>query len=169
MKENIKLIAVSLVLAVAVVGGFVWLSGKNSRPQTSAIDSGDAGGILTAKETFYDFGSVKINGGFVNHEYALENSSDKIVKIGEVSTSCMCTAAQIIIGDKTYGPFGMPGHSGARQANVIINPGEKLILKAVFDPAAHGPSGIGVIERQIFVNAGAEQPLILGFKANVTP
>ncbi len=167
MKKQIKLISISLILIALLVGALIWLG--NREESQSAMVSGFFDGTLTAKENFYDFGSVKINGGFVNHEYVLENASDKIVKIGEVSTSCMCTTAQVIIGDKTYGPFGMPGHLSARKVNAAVNPDEKVVVKVTFDPAAHGPTGIGMIERQISVNTGAELPLVLGFKANVTP
>lgn len=168
--NNIKTIVLSLILFIAVIGALVWFGGKNREPQTAAIDNETTGGILTAKEVFYDFGSVKINGGFVNHEYALLNASDKIVKIDEVSTSCMCTTAELKIGDKAYGPFGMPGHGGGfTKAGVIINPGEKIIVKAIFDPAAHGPAGIGLIEREIYLNTGSKEPVVLKFKANITP
>ncbi len=165
MKKQIKLISISLILMVLVIGGLVWIG--NKKEFQPATVGGFFGGTLTVKENFYDFGSVKINGGFANHEYVLENASDKIVKIGEVSTSCMCTTTQVMIGNKTYGPFGMPGHLGASKVNAVVNPGEKMVVKATFDPAAHGPTGIGMIERQIFVNIGAEQSLVLEFKANV--
>lgn len=165
--NNIKTIIISLILFIAVIGALVWF--KGDKPQTAIIGSETAGGVLTAKEVFYDFDSVKINGGLVNHEFVLENLSDQKIKIGEVSTSCMCTVAELKIGDKTYGPFGMPGHGGASKASAIVNPGEKVTVKAIFDPAAHGPSGIGKIERGIYINTGGEQSLVLGFKANVTP
>lgn len=167
--ENIKTITISLILLVLVIGGLVWFSGKNGRPQTAAIDSGSLGGILTAKETDYDFGNVGIKNGLVNHEYILENASDKTVKIGEVATSCMCTTAQLIVNGKTYGPFGMPGHLGVSKAGAIVNPGEKIIVKATFDPAAHGPTGIGEVFREIYIDAGADKPLTLSFRVNVTP
>lgn len=166
--NSIKTIIMSLILFIAVIGALVWF--KSDKPQTAAIDNTIVGGTLTAKETNYDFGNVGIKNGLVNHEYILENISGKIVKIGEVSTSCMCTSAQIKIGDNIYGPFGMPGHGGGfTKAGIIVNPGEKIIVKATFDPAAHGPAGIGEIEREIFINTGSEQPLILEFKVNVTP
>lgn len=168
MKEQIKTIIISLVLLAAVVGALIWFGNGGNKPEPAAI-GGLFGGVLTAKETAFDFGSVPINGGLVDHEFMLENLSDKAVKIGEVSTSCMCTSAKVIIGNKIYGPFGMPGHLGASKADAIVNPDEKIIVKVTFDPAAHGPTGVGMIERQIFLNIGTAEPLVLNFKANVTP
>ena len=165
--ENLKLIVISLVLMAAVIGGLVWFKGG----EKPVANIGNVfAGELTATENFYDFGSAKIDGGLISHEYAVENKTDKSVKINGVSTSCMCTSAEVKIGDKTYGPFGMPGHGGSSAyANIAVNPGEKIIVKATFDPAAHGPAGIGMVERQIFIDTGAAKPLILNFKVIVTP
>ncbi|MBI2446486.1 MAG: DUF1573 domain-containing protein [Parcubacteria group bacterium] len=168
--NSIKTITLSLVLFAAVIGALIWFNGKNNRPQTAAINNEVASGILTATETDYDFGNVGIKNGLVTHKYILENTSGKTVKIGEVSTSCMCTSAKIEIGSKTYGPFGMPGHGGGlTKAGVFVNSGEKVIIEATFDPAAHGPAGIGEVQREIYIDTGADKPIVLGFKVNVTP
>ena len=166
--NNIKTISLSLILFAAVIGVLVWFNDGKKRLEPAAV-GGLSGGALIAKETYYDFGNVGIKNGLVNHEYILENASGKTVKIGKVSTSCMCTSAQLKIGDKTYGLFGMPGHGGASKANAIVKPGEKVFVKAIFDPAAHGPAGIGEVSREIYIDTGAAEPIILGFKVNVTP
>ena len=168
MKEQINTIIISLVMLTAVVGALIWFGNSGNKPEPAAV-GGLFGGVLTAEETAFDFGSVPINGGLVNHEFTLENLSDTMVKIGEVSTSCMCTTALVTVGNKTYGPFGMPGHLSASKANAIVNSGEKVIVKAIFDPAAHGPAGIGEVQRQIFLNTGVAEPIVLNFKAIVTP
>lgn len=167
MNQQIKTIIISLVLFTAVIGALVWF--KSDKPRSAAIDNIISGGTLTAKETYYDFGNIGIKNGLVSHEYVLENVSDKPVKIGEVSTSCMCTSAELKIGGKTYGPFGMPGHGGVSKAGVIVNPGEKVIVKAIYNPAAHGPAGIGEVSREIYIDTGADKPLTLSFRVNVTP
>ena len=168
--NNIKTIALSLILFTAVIGAMIWFNGKNNEPQTATINNGGAGGILTADAINYDFGNIGIKKGFVNHEYVLENKSDKIIKISEVSTSCMCTSAKLEVSGKTYGPFGMPGHGGGfTKAGIIVNPGEKAVVNATFDPAAHGPAGIGEVQREIYINTGADEQMVLGFKVNVTP
>ena len=64
----------------------------------------------------------------------------------------------------------MPGNGGGfTKAGVIVNPGENVIVKATFDPAAHGPAGIGEVSREIYIDTGADEPVVLGFKVNVTP
>lgn len=169
MTEQIKQVGILLGFIILVVAGLVWLTGgpKTGTP-VAAID-GKFGGTLIAKETKYDFGTVSMAKGLVSKEFTLENQSNNSVQIGEVSTSCMCTSAELRVGDKTAGPFGMPGHGSVPRANLVVAPGEKLIARAIFDPAAHGPAGVGPIERQVIISTGAAGPVILEFKAVVEP
>ena len=167
MHQQINQISILLGFIVLVIAGLVWFGGSGTK--TPAIIDGAYAGTLIAKESKYDFGTVSMAKGLVSKEFTLENQSKDSVKIGEVSTSCMCTEAELKVGDKTAGPFGMPGHGGAPKANLIVKPGEKLVVKTIFDPAAHGPAGVGKIIREIYLEEGAGQPLILRFSANVTP
>ena len=169
MNKQLKQVIITLGSILLAVIGLVWLGGGFKSEAPTASINENYGGALTIEESNYDFGTVSMANGKVSKDFVLENQSQDNVKIGEVYTSCMCTEAEVKVGDKIYGPFGMPGHLSAGKANAVISPGEKVIVKAIFDPAAHGPSGVGPIERQISVDAGAKEPIILGFKAVVTP
>ena len=82
----------------------------------------------------------------------------------------MCTTAYLIGPQGEKGPFGMPGHGGAvRPANEIIKAGEGRDVKVVFDPNAHGPAGVGAIDRSIYLTDDAGDTLELGIKVVVTP
>lgn len=169
MKEQIKQILILLGVVGLVIGGLVWFSG-NSQTSTATNNKGQFTGALTVGETQFDFGLVSMAKGKVNKEFTFENKSAGDVSIGEVSTSCMCTEAILQAGDKTAGPFGMPGHGLAGRANLVVKPGEKLIAKIIFDPAAHGPAGVGAIARQVAIYTSASNdPIVLDFKAVVTP
>ncbi len=169
MKEQIKNIVVLSGIIIVVIIGLAWFT--NSKTGTPTITTnGENGGTLTFQESTYDFGTVSMAKGKVSKEFLLENKSDKNVQIGEVFTSCMCTSAELRMGDKFAGPFGMQGHGYTGKANLIVEPGKTLTVKVIFDPAAHGPSGVGPIERQIVISTGANQePVSLQFKAVVTP
>ncbi|KKT83316.1 MAG: hypothetical protein UW81_C0021G0020, partial [Candidatus Giovannonibacteria bacterium GW2011_GWC2_44_9] len=41
--------------------------------------------------------------------------------------------------------------------------------EVVFDPAAHGPAGVGRIERAVYLENSASEALQLKFSATVTP
>ena len=171
MKEQIKQMSILLGFIILVISGLAWFGRGNSKNDTpTASINNKLSGVLTLKESKYDFRVVSMASGKVNKEFILENQSNKDVQIGEVYTSCMCTVAELLVGNKFAGPFGMRGHGLASKANLFVKPGEKLIVKAVFDPAAHGPAGIGPIEMEIALfTSAAKDPIILGFKAVVKP
>ena len=81
----------------------------------------------------------------------------------------MCTTASLIIGDKQFGPVGMPGHGAIPTINQTINANEEATVEVVFDPAAHGPAGVGRIERIVTLENNAGRPVVLQFAALVTP
>jgi hypothetical protein len=170
MKEQIKQISILLGLVAIVVAGLIWFSNNSKTEAPTAAINGKSSGDLTLKESEYDFGTVSMARGKVSKEFTLENKSREDVNIGEVFTSCMCTKAELKVGSRTAGPFGMQGHGLARSANLVVKPGEEMIVKAIFDPAAHGPAGVGPIERQIAIYTSAgNNPIVLDFKAVVTP
>lgn len=169
MKEQIKQISILLGLVAIVVVGLVWFSNNSKTETPTAAISGKSSGVLTFEKSQYDFGTVSMAKGKVSKEFTLENKSQEDVKIGEVFTSCMCTEAELKVGGRTAGPFGMQGHT-ASSANLIVKPGEEMIVKAIFDPAAHGPAGVGPTERQVAIYTSAgNNPIVLDFKAVVTP
>ena len=81
----------------------------------------------------------------------------------------MCTLAEVKIGEKTYGPFGMQGHGGATATNIELSPGQEVELNAIYDPNAHGPAGVGAIDRDLDLQDEKGAQLRIEIKANVTP
>jgi len=164
MKQN-TLIFIGIVAFVIV--GFFILNGGSSDTVTKVISAG----ILEAAESQFDFGTISMEKGNVSYEFEIKNNGSESIVVQKVYTSCMCTTAKITDArGKTYGPYGMPGHAGLSGIEVEINPGEKAIVEAIFDPAAHGPSGVGLANRTIFLETNSTQtPKIeLNFTAMVT-
>ena len=132
------------------------------------LKNGDV--VLTAPETFYDFGTIQMKNGKVSRMFNVTNNSSADILLERVTTSCMCTVAYIVNRETKKGPFGMPGHGGpVPKSNYTIKAGEMIQIEAVFDPNAHGPAGVGLIERVIQLQYGNEKMLELNFKAVVTP
>lgn len=164
MNKNI----VFLILgAVLLIGLIVFLA----RPQEkNAQDTGILSrGMLSSMEQSFDFGTISMKAGKVNHMFKVTNTGEESVTIGQMYTSCMCTSATLMMGGKKFGPYGMPGHGFVPKVNKNIEPGEEALLEAVFDPAAHGPAGIGKIQRSIILENNAGDPLEFQISANVTP
>lgn len=177
-KKNIILV----LLAVVVLGGLM-LWGKNnqaSAPSSQAIraETGNSqvfsgqdssSGVLSVSEKLYDFGKIPISGGKVSRVFRINNITGGDIKLESVTTSCMCTEAFIINGSSRKGPFGMPGHSMVPKVNDVIKAGETRDVEVVYDPAAHGPAGVGYVDRFVYLVDSKGNTLELEIKAVVTP
>lgn len=161
--------------AVLFLGGLVIAAmpgpgdGKSGAVESRANGSSASAGTLTALSTKFDFRSISMAAGKVTHSYWIRNTGTDPVLIRKMYTSCMCTTAALVKGGKKSDAFGMPGHGPIPTINVPINAGEEAMIEVVFDPAAHGPAGIGPIERVVTIENSAGRPLELAFAANVTP
>jgi hypothetical protein len=62
----------------------------------------------------------------------------------------------------------MPGHGFIPSIGEILDAGASVDVEVVFDPAAHGPAGVGRIERVVTLENSAGAPLEFRFSANVT-
>lgn len=124
---------------------------------------------LTAAETSFDFGTISMAKGKVTKAFSVKNTTSEPITVSKIYTSCMCTKASLLQGSNRKGPFGMPGHGSVPIISETIAPGAEAVVEAVFDPAAHGPAGVGPIARTVFVETTDGGKLSLDFKANVIP
>lgn len=167
MKEYKNVLFIILFI-FAVLGILFWISSAYS-DSGEALNPNTVVGSLAAEEKFFDFGEISMAKGKVKHNFKVKNLSAIPVNIKKIYTSCMCTQAAFILKDKRFGPFGMPGHSMAPKVNQILNPSEEAVIEAEFDPNAHGPAGVGVIQRAIYIETESGDKIELGFKAAVAP
>ena len=64
----------------------------------------------------------------------------------------------------------MEGHgSPVPTINEELPAGQEAQIEVVFDPAAHGPAGVGPISRNVFVETTDGKKLVFEIKAQVTP
>jgi len=173
-----KINIIGVVIAILLLGGIIWASRSadknaalnNTSNKSAAADSlTNLSGSLSAEEAAFDFGAVSMAAGNVRHSFKIKNNSGQPVTIAKIYTSCMCTTAELIKGDKKFGPFEMPGHGYIPKINEIVAPGEEAEIEVVFDPTAHGPAGVGRIQRAVTVENSSGQPFNLQISALVTP
>lgn len=159
-----------IVISITVLAAGLLFWGKSTPAQKpSAVDTGSTPATFSEQIPSFDFGSISMRKGDVTHEFALTNTTGSDLTINQAETSCMCTNAILILPDgKELGPFGMQGHGFASPVNAIVRSGETLRVRAIFDPAAHGPSGIGKIERAVMLSTTNGQ-VVMQFQATVTP
>lgn len=163
--QKIKNTLITVFVSLALFGGIVFIA----RQDKTALPVSVEAGALAAEESRYDFGRISMAAGNVSRVFRVKNNSADSVIVSKIYTSCMCTLASIKTKDGVDGPFGMPGHGFMPKVNRVISPGEEAEVEVTFDPAAHGPAGIGFVERTIYLESGKVRPLELVFSVTVTP
>ncbi|HKZ35790.1 MAG TPA: DUF1573 domain-containing protein [Patescibacteria group bacterium] len=161
MKFN-KLIVGFVLLTAVIIGGGSYLIAKTSAPQLAADQAAQA----NVTETSFDWGTIGINDGIVEKTFTITNNGAGPLKLAGVVTSCMCTTAQVKTSDSLSPAFGMHQKSSWSEQ---VEPGQSADLIVAFDPAFHGPSGVGAITRIVTVDTNdASQPqLSFTLTANV--
>lgn len=160
-----------IVLVVVATAGMVILLALISKPNSSARTAVQAGNdVLTVVgDTKFDFGTISMAKGKVRKEFQVKNTAEQDVTLTKLFTSCMCTKASLTIDGKTVGPFGMPGHITVPSISEVLAAGATATVTAEFDPAAHGPAGVGAIERKVILENDAGGPIEFDFTAFVEP
>lgn len=164
MKSN-KALIVIIGITVLILGLGVWLISKPATGSQLGVATA-SGGKAEVGSASFDWGNIDYGGGDVTAEFTVKNSGTGPLSLSGVSTSCMCTTAQVTIGDQKSPFFGM--HQKSSWIGKIPAGGQAT-LKVVFDPAFHGPSGVGPMERQIVMTTTDPQNPKLEFnlKGNV--
>lgn len=150
-------------LVLAVAGGLYLLSRPQARPASPEQK------VLGSAHGEYDFGQISMAKGLVSHVYEIKNDTSSPLTLTKLYTSCMCTTASLRFGDKVLGPFGMPGHGALPQASFReeLAPQESASVEVVFDPAAHGPAGLGKIAREVILETGEKSGEMMKFQFTV--
>ena len=161
-----KNIVITTLAVLGIVGLFFWGAQNRASPENNT----SAKSMMAAAETFHDFGTISMARGTVEKMFEIANPTDRDIMLENLTTSCMCTNAFIVKSDERRGPYGMPGHGGSvPKARELVRAGEKLTIAVVYDPAAHGPAGVGSIDRFVYLEDDTGAKLELEIKANVTP
>jgi len=163
---NKKIIIISLVILIVVIGLFFW---GQSIQRDGISQNLNTKSSLVVSEELYDFGTISMKDGLVDHMFKITNSSDKNIEVKKIYTSCMCTNAYLETINGEKGPFGMEGMGYIPPANEVIGIGESRNIKVVYDPNAHGPAGVGRIDRLVYLTDEFGNMLQFEIKAVVTP
>jgi hypothetical protein len=157
-------------VGVMVLGGVLFYAQPEPQDHSSMNVRGSGNPLnINVDPMNYDFGTISMKNGLVTKTFSVKNGQGDPVELAELYTSCMCTTAKIKIGQSDYGPFGMLGHGAMKMLDQSLAPGQEAQLEVTFDPNAHGPSGIGVIERTVTLKSKTGELIAVNIKATVTP
>lgn len=141
---NDKKIIIGLVaLTLLILGGGIYVLSASSAPVK--ITSSQNAKVQVDQKTF-DWGNIPYSGGNAVKAFTIKNAGTDVLKLTGIKTSCTCTKAQIVIDGKTSPYFSM--HSTSSWIGEV-SPGKEAQLTVIFDPAFHGPTGVGSVERLI--------------------
>lgn len=138
-----KIITGLILLTLLILGGGVFvLSATSSQPKITVSQNAR----VEVSEKTFDWGNIPYGGGNVSKTFTIKNTGSDPLKLTNIKTSCTCTKAQIAIDGKVSPYFSM--HSTLSWVGEVAV-GKSAELTVIFDPAFHGPTGVGPIERFI--------------------
>lgn len=150
--NNKKTVIGFIVITLLILGGGIYfLSSTTSAP--AQITASQNAKVQVDQKTF-DWGNIPYSGGNATKTFTIKNTGTDTLKLTGVKTSCTCTKAQVAIDGKTSPYFSMHSTSGWVGE---VAPGKEAQLSVIFDPAFHGPSGVGPVERLISVETNDVQ------------
>lgn len=125
--------------------------------------------VLDVTPEIYDYGTISMKDGKVKTAFTLKNPGTEALSLSKMYTTCMCTEATLLINGKSEGPFGMQGHGAIPTFSQTLQPNQEAQVEVMYDPNAHGPSGVGRIERSIIIEGQGGTLATFNIKANVAP
>ena len=146
MKEKTLLIIMIAVTAVILFGGLILVSSTSTSVPKIATSQNAKANVTDS--TSFDWGQIPMKGGKVSKSFTLKNSGTDVLRLYNIKTSCHCTKAYATIDGNESPYFGMSGISSWVGE---VKPGKEAKITAVFDPAYHGPQGVGPISRFVSV------------------
>lgn len=154
-QDQKKLIHLFIAVAAVFFLGFaIWkldLLKPNVSQSTLLASAANGQPAENGNGAKYDFGEISMARGNVSTTFLLKNDGSDPLKISEITTSCMCTTAEI------DGKIFKMTHGGEVSMNspIAIAPGETKEMLVTFDPNAHGPEAVGPIRREIYVHTNS--------------
>lgn len=162
MTKEGKVILGIIIGTIVLIGGMAVFMTKSSSGggKDNFVLNTPAQNLEVSPSGTMDLGDVSYSGGIVSKTFDIKNTSDGTITLRKITTSCMCTTAKFSINGKESKFYGME-MSG--DLNPIVDykvpAGATAQATFDFDPAAHGPQGIGPFDRVItlFFDSGYEE------------
>ncbi len=164
MNTDTKVIVVALVVSVLIIVGASVLLSKDSSPKRENL--GTASMTIDKKEE--DFGNMKVDEDRTA-TFTITNTSNTVLRMWGVATSCDCTFATVTIGGNETGEFNMTMHTSGPLKNWIgeVPAGQTAILKATYRPKVMPVTGPVSRQVRFSTNDPKNSEVEVSVKANV--
>ena len=128
MKNNKKLSwwVIGGIALVVIVSLFYFSNGDKTIACTPAFK------VATEE---IELGEISLQGDYPA-DFMVTNTGDAPLKINRVQTSCMCTFAEVIIGNTKSPEFNMDMHNsiGAKRWIGVVKPGKSATVRVIYKP-----------------------------------
>jgi len=164
MKADTKIIIGAIVASVAIIVGAVFLLSKDNSPKREVLGTA----AMTIDKTLEDFGDMKSDEE-KTATFTITNTSDAVLRIWNISTSCDCTFASVVINGQETGEFNMPMHMIARLKNWIgeVPAKQTATLKVTYRPKVMPVTGVVTRQTRFSTNDPKNPEVEVSVKANV--
>lgn len=163
MSREGKIIIAIIVGTVVLIGGLAFVMTKNSGgsgAKDALVSASEASGLEASPSGSINLGQVAYGGGIVSKTFEVKNVSGKPMKLRKITTSCMCTTAKVKIGSHETKFYGMEMSGDLNPLVDLGFPADGVATVTFdFDPAAHGPQGLGLFDRVVtlYFDAGYKE------------
>lgn len=156
------IVIVLVVLSAFILGGSYFILSPTNQSGPVKIASYSANDTqkpqVKVTSTSSDLGQMKVSDQ-KSQDFTLKNIGSKPLQLSNISSSCMCTAGQVVIDGKESEEFGM--HS---QADYIaqVDPGKTATVRVTYRPFQMPV--YGAVEREVYVTTNDPENPKLVFK-----
>lgn len=164
MKSDTKVIIGAIVASVVIIVGAVVILGKDKSPKRETLGTA----TMTIDKTLEDFGDMKSDEE-KTAMFTITNTSDTVLRIWNVATSCNCTFASVAINGEETGEFNMPMHMIASLKNWIgeVPTKQTALLKVTYRPKVMPVTGVVTRQTRFSTNDPKNAEVEVSVKANV--
>lgn len=164
MKSDAKVIIGAIIASVAIIVGAVFLLGNDKSPKREALGAAS----MTIDKVFENFGDMKADEE-KTATFTITNTSDAVLRIWNVATSCDCTFASVVINGVETGEFNMPMHMIASLKNWIgeVPTKQTALLKVTYRPKVMPVTGVVTRQVRFATNDPKNAEVEVSVKANV--
>ncbi|MFN4212730.1 MAG: DUF1573 domain-containing protein [Microgenomates group bacterium] len=160
MNQKVLLIGTVIFSFLILVGSyFLIFGGKPSSIKIVSYDLNDKKRPKAElKNNFSDMGKIKVSSEKAA-EFTIKNVGQKPLQLFNISSSCGCTVASVIIDGKESEEFGM--HSQSNYVGEVV-PGKQATIRVTYRPyvmPVYGP-----VEREVYVSTNNPEKEKLVFK-----
>lgn len=138
MNADTKVLVGAILASALIIAGAVFALGRDNSPKRESL--GEAS--MAIDKTSEDLGDMKVSEDKAAM-FTIANTSDAVLRIWGVATSCDCTFANVTIGGTTTGEFNMTMHMNSNLKNWMgeVPAGEKALLEVIYRPSVMPVSG----------------------------